>query len=151
MILDEAIKQTTFKSMQVRASVNLYYTQAQLHHYTTVVLKPFDISVQQFNVLRILKGQQGKPIALRDITKRMVDQMSNTSRLIEKMRIKGLVDRVSCPSDRRKVELTITKKGVSLVEEASEVVNAKTIERFRVLTEDEVSTLNKLLDKLNQL
>ena len=137
--------------MQVRASVNLYYTQAQLHHYTTVVLKPFDISVQQFNVLRILKGQQGKPIALGDITERMVDQMSNTSRLIEKMRLKGLVDRVSCPSDRRKVELTITKKGVSLVEEASEVVNAKTLERFGVLTEDEVSTLNKLLDKLNQL
>ena len=137
--------------MQVRASVNLYYTQARLHHFTSVVLKPFDISVQQFNVLRILKGQRGKPIGLGDITERMVDQMSNTSRLIEKMRVKGLVDRVSCPEDRRKVELTITAKGLSVVNDASEVVNEKTIHRLGVLTDEEVCTLNKLLDKLNQL
>jgi len=76
-------------------------------------LKPFEVSVQQFNVLRILRGQKNKPANLSTLNERMVTKMSNTTRLVDKLLTKGYVERRTCPSNRRKIEITITKQGNS--------------------------------------
>jgi DNA-binding MarR family transcriptional regulator len=80
----------------------------------------------------------------------MLDKMSNTSRLIEKLRIKGLLERRECPIDRRKAEIELTSKGLALINEASIILDEALIRRIEVLNQEEVGTLNKILDKLNQ-
>jgi DNA-binding MarR family transcriptional regulator len=80
----------------------------------------------------------------------MIDRMSNTSRLIEKLRNKGLIDRTECPNDRRKAEIIITPEGLEMVEKTSLIIDAKMSGKLDVLTQEEVQTLNNLLNKLNQ-
>ena len=80
------------------------------------MLKPHGVTPEQFNILRILKGQQGQPIALRDISSRMIDRNSNTSRLIDKLTEKGLVQRESCPNDRRRVDIVLTPEGLHMTD-----------------------------------
>ncbi|NND35367.1 MAG: MarR family transcriptional regulator [Saprospiraceae bacterium] len=150
MILEEAIKQHKFKSLQHKTALNLYYTQAQLHSFSSGLLKPYGISVQQFNILRILRGQKGNVIGVSEISERMIDKMSNTSRLVEKLRQKNLVQRRECPEDRRKAEISITPEGLSLINEASGKVDQQLMDRLQILSEEELSTINILLDKLNQ-
>ena len=136
--------------MHLRMALNLYYTQARLHSHSSGLLKSFDISVQQYNILRILRGQKGKVISVSDISDRMIDKMPNTSRLIEKLRIKGLIERTECPNDRRKAEIKITQEGLEVVGKASILMDTELLERFKVLEDEEVAVLNNLLDKLNQ-
>ena len=136
--------------MQLRMALNLYYTQGRMHNFSTNLLKPFEISVQQYNILRILRGQKGKVISMSDITDRMIDKMSNTSRLIEKLRIKGLVERTECPNDRRKTEIKVTEAGLEVIKKASLLMDTELMERLKVLNDEEVAKLNNLLDKLNQ-
>jgi DNA-binding MarR family transcriptional regulator len=80
----------------------------------------------------------------------MIDKMSNTSRLLEKLRIKGLVERTECPQDRRKAEIKVTKEGLEIINQASIAMDAQLKDRLKVLDDEEVSILNNLLDKLNQ-
>lgn len=150
MILEEAIRQIRFSSEHLRTVLNISHTHGQLLGYSNTRLKPFAISVQQFNILRILRGQQGKAISVREISVRMLDKMSNTSRLIEKLRIKGLLERRECPKDRRKAEIELTDKGLALINEASVILDEALIGRIQILDQEEVRTLNKILDKLNQ-
>ena len=131
-------------------ALNLYYTQGRMHNFSTNLLKPFEISVQQYNILRILRGQKGKVISMSNITDRMIDKMSNTSRLIEKLRIKGLVERMECPNDRRKAEIKVTEAGLEVINKASLLMDTELMERLKVLNDEEVAMLNNLLDKLNQ-
>lgn len=149
MLLEQAIKQEKFSSLELRTLLNLYHTHSCMQAASHAVLKPFKISVQQFNILRILKGQKGNPVNVSDITERMLDKMSNTSRLIEKLRSKGLIDRRECPRDRRKAEILITDKGLDLVEEASKAMDESTLHRMEVLNQSELLLLNQILDKLN--
>ena len=150
MILEEAIKQYKFTSLEHKTALNLYYTQAQLQNFSSGLLRPYGISVQQFNILRILRGQKGKAVGVSDISERMIDKMSNTSRLVEKLRLKNLIERRECPNDRRKAEITLTAKGLQLINEASNNVDKLLMERFQCLDEKEQVTLNRLLNKLNQ-
>lgn len=150
MILEEAIRQNKFSSEYLRTVLNIAHSHGQLLAYSNTRLKPFAISIQQFNILRILRGQQGKAISVREISVRMLDKMSNTSRLIEKLRIKGLLERRECPKDRRKAEIELTSKGLALINEASIILDEALISRIQVLDQEEVGTLNKILDKLNQ-
>jgi len=91
----------------------------------TEALKPYDVSLQQFNVLRILRGQKGTPANLSTIQERMVSKMSNTTRLVDKLIRKELVVRVTCPTNRRKVDISITPAGLKLLEEIDGIVNRK--------------------------
>jgi DNA-binding MarR family transcriptional regulator len=115
MRIEEEIKQETFKSPLHRAIVNLLYTNNWLIHSQMQVLKPFDLTVPQYNVMRILRGQHPNPVMINDITERMLDKMSNASRLVDKLVGKKLVDRQQCPSDRRAVDVVITDRGLALL------------------------------------
>ena len=112
------------------------------------ITKPYDISEQQYNVLRILRGQKGKPVNLMDIQDRMLHKTSNATRLVEKLRQKGMVERILCVQNRRKVEISITKKGLEVLAELDPVLNTKDNEMFKTLTKKEANLLGDLLDKL---
>ena len=114
--IEEAIKQSEFKDSYNKAVVNLLYTHSYLVSFQTAVLKPMDLSPEQYNVLRILRGQQGKPATIAAIQDRMLNTMSNASRLVDKLQAKELVKRDECPENRRKVDVLITEKGLRLLE-----------------------------------
>lgn len=147
MRIEEEIKQKKFKNEFLKAEINLAFTSAWLVSKRTTALKPFGISIQQFNLLRILKGQHPKASPLKLITDRMIDKMSNTSRLVEKLRQKDLVRREICSDNRRQVDIVITEKGVKVIEEASKEVESNIYTETN-LSEKEAQTLNKLLDKI---
>ncbi len=113
-------------------------------------LKQHDISIQQFNVLRILRGQKGKPANLSTIQERMVSKMSNTTRLVDKLIKKNFVRRVICESNRRKVEITITEDGQKFLEKVSPLMTAFENKITSNLTEEEMDLLNTLLNKLRK-
>jgi DNA-binding MarR family transcriptional regulator len=145
--IEEAIKQAEFKDSYNKAVVNLLYTHSYLVSFQTAVLKPMDLSPEQYNVLRILRGQQGKPATIAAIQDRMLNTMSNASRLVDKLKAKELVEREECPENRRKVDVLITEKGLRLLELLEPQVaalNKKVIH----LDEAELIQLNGLLDKL---
>uniref|UniRef100_UPI0040471B84 MarR family winged helix-turn-helix transcriptional regulator n=1 Tax=Algoriphagus sp. TaxID=1872435 RepID=UPI0040471B84 len=145
--IEEAIKQSEFKDSYNKVVVNLLYTHSYLVNFQTAVLKPMDLSPEQYNVLRILRGHQGKPATIAAIQERMLNTMSNASRLVDKLKIKGLVKREECLENRRKVDVLITDKGLQLLESLEPQIataNKKTVQ----LEENEVAHLNNLLDKL---
>ena len=148
MKIEEAIQQSSFNNAQHKAGINLIYTASWFSAAITRMLKPFGISMQQFNILRILQGQKGQPAPLRLVTERMLDQMSNTSRLIDKLVAKGLVDRRQCPMDRRQVDLLLTDSGIGLVEQATELVNRGTATLFAHVADSDFQLLNRILDTL---
>ncbi|TVZ27432.1 DNA-binding MarR family transcriptional regulator [Gillisia sp. Hel_I_86] len=111
-------------------------------------LKPFELSIPQFNVLRILRGQKGKPANLSTIQERMVSKMSNTTRLVDKLIAKDLVSRMICEKNRRKVEITITKKGLDLLSELDPTINETESELTENLSLSEITTLYETLQKL---
>jgi len=114
--IEDIIKTEVELPLSRKVIVNLLYTENWIMDKIHLELKPFDISIQQFNVLRILNGQQGKPANLSTIQQRMVSKMSNTTRLVDKLVSKKLVKRVPCKSNRRKVEITITETGKTFLE-----------------------------------
>jgi DNA-binding MarR family transcriptional regulator len=145
--IEEAIKQAQFKDEYNKAVVNLLYTHSYLVGFQTSVLKPQDLSPEQYNVLRILRGQQGKPATIAAIQERMLNTMSNASRLVDKLKAKELVKRDECLENRRKVDVLITDKGLrllELLEPQIAALNKKVIH----LEESELLVLNGLLDKL---
>lgn len=115
------------------------------------VLKPYDLSGEQYNVLRILRGQKGKPANMCVIQERMVTKNSNTTRLIDKLLLKDLVTRNVCPNNRRKMEVLITDKGLALLEELEPVVLAHEQLFAQNLSKEEIIQLNNLLEKFRTL
>ena len=134
--------------MRSKTTINILYTASWFTNALTRILKPFGISWQQFNILRILRGQQGKPASLRLVSDRMIDQMSNTSRLIDKLVDKGLVERRECPNDRRQVDLLVTAEGERVVKGAYEVIDQNMQGRFEHISDQKLKQLNDLLDEL---
>ena len=115
-----------------------------------VLLKPYGVTPEQFNILRILRGQQGKPIALRDISNRMIDKNSNTSRLVDKLLAKGLVQREACPEDRRRVDIVLTPSGRQLIEELKNIMDQEISSLNGVWSESEAKNAILLLDRWNE-
>jgi len=111
------------------------------------ILKTFDLSVEQFNVLRILRGQKGKPANMCVIQERMIAKTSNTTRLVDKLLLKGLVNRVVCEQNRRKMEITITERGLQLLNELDPKIEAHELLFANNLTKQELENLNELLEK----
>ena len=111
-------------------------------------LKPYEISMQQFNVLRILRGQKGKPANLSTIQDRMVNKMSNTTRLVDKLIKKNLVDRCICEENRRKVEIVITEEGLNLLKTLDPIVDQLEENFSQHINKKELIQLNETLEKL---
>ncbi len=109
--------------------------------------KRFDITMQQYNILRILRGQYPGTANINLLKDRMLDKMSDVSRLVERLRKAGLVDRKSCESDRRAVDVVITQKGLDLLDAIDEQIDELQHDMTSTLSEKEAQQLNKLLDK----
>ena len=150
MSLKDDIQQTkNFSSEFEKAGVNILYTGSWLYNINAARFKKHQITPEQYNVLRILRGSHPKPLMLSDITCRMIDKASNATRLVEKLKQKGLVGREICENNRRQVDIVITKKGLSLLskidEEADEWLNT-----LKNITKSEARELNRILDKLRK-
>ena len=128
--------------------LNIIVTANYINEKLAEVLKPFGISSQQFNVLRILRGQKGKPANLSTIQERMVSKMSNTTRLVDKLVEKGLSERIVCPSNRRKIEIRITSKGLELLKELDPIIEKVENNFSEKLNKEEIEIIN---NKLNEL
>lgn len=128
--------------------LNISYSSASMRESMTQVLKPFDISIEQFNVLRILRGQNLKPTNLQDIQDRMLSKMSNTTRLVDKLIAKGFVERFICESNRRKVDIFITDSGLKQLEIVDPLVLKNESEMTQNLNKEELESLNFLLTKM---
>lgn len=148
MKIEQEIQQTVFESEYQKANINLLFTASWLNQKSAKALKPFNISWQQFNILRILRGMGDKPATIKILTERMIDKMSNASRLVEKLKQKGLVERRSCPSDRRQVDILITKEGLSILEDASKAMENALSGVSDHFSEEEAKTLNEILDRM---
>ncbi|MCK0126023.1 MarR family transcriptional regulator [Gelidibacter sp. F2691] len=148
--LEDIIKTKSEIALAKKTVLNVSLTHVNFKDTISNVLKPFDISIEQFNVLRILRGQQGKPTNLQDIQDRMVSKMSNTTRLVDKLIIKGFVERFICEDNRRKVEIFITQKGLEALNIIDPKVLSAETELTEILTLDELNTLNTLLTKLRK-
>jgi len=147
MKIEEEIKQKPFKDAYSKAMVNLLYTHSYLVSRQSRLFKPYGLSPEQYNVLRILRGKHPEPTTVSSIQDRMLNKMSNASRLVEKLKQKGMVERKECAEDRRQVDITITGKGLetlNLLESEVKKFNKDSIQ----LSEEEVNQLNELLDKL---
>ena len=147
MKIEDEIKQPKFRNEYHKLAVNLSYTANWISRSVGQILKPYKLTPQQFNVLRILRGQQPKPASINLITERMIDKMSNASRLVDKILAKGLVERQVCPNDRRQVDVIITEKGSQLLAELDVLVD-KYNDKLATLSTKEAQELNELLDKL---
>ena len=117
MELEKEINQKKFRSESHKLMVNIIYTFNWLNGQQADFLKPYKITYQQFNVLRILRGQQMQPASIKLIRERMLDKMSDASRIVEKLRMKNLVERHICEHDRRSCQVFITQKGMDLLTE----------------------------------
>ncbi|EJF52917.1 transcriptional regulator [Saprospira grandis DSM 2844] len=147
-IEEEINQQRPFKSMYHKVGVNILFTASWLSKLQTDVLKPYDLSVQQFNILRILRGMRGKPATVKLLTERMIDKTSNASRLVEKLQRKGLVLRKSCKQDRRRVDIYIEEEGLKVLAEASAQLEVQMADCMSHLEQEEAGQLSNLLDQL---
>jgi len=148
--LGEDIKQAAFRNAEQKAGINIMYTANWLRNKVAVMLKPHGLSPEQYNVLRILRilrGQNGVPASVKLVNERMLDPMSNVSRLVDKLFNSGLVERKICPSDRRQVELLLTSIGIRTLEEADESLK-ELGNIFTGISEERLELLNEILDQL---
>ncbi len=147
MKIEQEIQQKAFKSEYQKLLINILFTHGWIMSHQKRLFDDHNITTAQFNILRILRGQQPDPVSINILKDRMLDKMSDTSRLVERLRLKGLVERKICNEDRRKSEVRITEKGIKLLKEL-DYVDDKYNEIFASVDEKEAKTLNRLLDKL---
>lgn len=147
MKIEEIIQSSSMPPAR-KTVINIIYTANVLTELSTEQLKPFGLSIPQFNVLRILRGQKGHPANLSTIQERMVNKMSNTTRLVDKLIDKGLAHRIVCPENRRKVEISITEKGLELLSKIDMPMEALNTKAVANLNAEEISQLNELLEKI---
>lgn len=149
MEFSEIVKQKKFTSSQAKAALNVMYTANWLEDIMRRHLKPFGVSHEQYNVLRILRGNHPESYALQEIRERMLNRWSNASRLVEKLRKKDYVTRRQSRENRRKVEIKITDEGLKLLEDIEEEVPMDLIFR-EGMDEDEARKLSDTLDKMRE-
>ncbi len=147
MNVEEIIKTSKKMPLESKTLIHITLVHNRIYELASNALKPFEVSLQQFNVLRILRGQKGKPANLSTLNDRMVTKMSNTTRLVDKLLAKGYVDRSVCPSNRRKVEIVITKKGSEALAQMDKVMVETENKIVQHFTKQELEELNHLLDK----
>ena len=147
MTLEHDIHQTSFRDDYQKAFLNLLVTSYHFTNQLNEFFKPFDITRQQYNVLRILRGQYPKPATVQIIRERMIDKMSDASRIVERLRVKGYLLREGSTTDKRTVRVTITQQGLNLLENLDPKIIA--LEKpFRTLDLEEIRSFNALLEKI---
>ena len=146
MTIEDIIKPTSPMPLSRKTVLHIMFAQHVLADRLHEVIKPYDLSGEQYNVLRILRGQKG-PANMSTILERMIAKNSNTTRLIDKLLIKELVTREVCPENRRKMEVEITPKGLSLLTELDPKIDAYENQFANNLTEEEMTEFNRLLQK----
>ncbi|HUH46626.1 MAG TPA: MarR family transcriptional regulator [Arenibacter sp.] len=147
MNVEDIIKTSGPIPIESRTLIHISLVENKINEIMAQAIKPYGISIQQFNVLRILRGQKGKPANLSTLNERMVTKMSNTTRLVDKLILKSYVNRVTCPSNRRKVEINITPEGETdllKIDVAIMEAEKKIVKNFN---EEDLKELNRLLDK----
>ncbi|HEY0743430.1 MAG TPA: MarR family transcriptional regulator [Chryseosolibacter sp.] len=147
MSLEKEIQQEKFANEHEKAAVNILFTGSWLHTLNASRLKKHDITPEQFNVLRILRGSHPKAMMLADITCRMLDKSSNATRLVEKLRQKGFVNREICENNRRQVDISITEQGLNVLK-AIDTEESTWLSMLKNISKQEAIELNKILDKL---
>ena len=151
MKIEEIIKSNVSLDDAKRVILNLMYTQNVVAEKFYETLKPFELSGEQYNVLRILREQKGNPANMCVIQERMITKNSNTTRLIDKLLLKGLVTRNVCPENRRKMEIFITEKGLDLLKELDPIVVEHEQLFTQNLTSEEIQNLIQLLEKFRTI
>ena len=147
MRIEEEIKSTIALSIAKKVILNLAFTKNYVGDKFNEILKPFEISGEQYNVLRILRGQKGNPINMQDIQERMVTKNSNTTRLIDKLLLKKMVERNVCPENRRKIEILITQTGLDILAELDPLIENH---ENGITNNLELEQLNNLLEKIRE-
>ena len=148
MRLEDEIKQKApFRDEYTKLAVNILYTHGWFNNIQSNILKEYLITGSQYNILRILRGQHPNPASISLLKDRMLDKMSDASRLVDRLITKELVERKICPNDRRKVEVLITPKGLELLNKLDKI-EKENINTFNKITVEEAKTLNNLLDKM---
>lgn len=146
MGIEKEIQQQTFRNDYQKATVNLIFSANWLNEKIKVFLETEDITPQQYNILRILRGSK-QPLSTLQIRGRMLDKMSDTSRIVERMLKKGLVEKKVCSKDKRLVDVVLSKRGYSLLERLDKK-NTELDNILQALSPEEARTLNGLLDKM---
>ncbi len=146
MGISEDIKQDKFKSNHQKALINILYTSNWLTERIRVFLSEAGLTTQQFNVLRILRGSYPTPLSTLKIRERMLDKMSDTSRIVDRLVIKKLVSKDTCASDKRLVDISITERGLALLAELDKTEGTE--ELLKILKPEEAAQLSDLLDKI---
>lgn len=148
MSIEDAIKQTKgFSNPTEKAIVNIQYTTSWLNIISNEIFASYDLSIQQYNILRIIRGQQGKSVTVKFLIDRMLDKSSNASRLVDKLFMKKYVTREQCETDRRRVDIFITDSGLKALKEIDALHGIELKKRIK-LTNKEANQLSDLLDKL---
>lgn len=149
MGIDQDILQAKFRNEHQKATLNILYTYNWITERTKEVFASEDITPQQFNILRILRGSHPQPLSTLQIRERMLDKMSDTSRIVDRLIAKGLVKKAICKDDRRLVDVIITDKGKKLLER----LDARQDELDNIvgnLSKKEAVALSELLDKIRK-
>tara|TARA_R110000744_G_scaffold112718_1_gene211408 strand:+ start:3105 stop:3551 length:447 start_codon:yes stop_codon:yes gene_type:complete len=147
MNVEEIIKTSIEIPLHKRTIIHLALVMNKIDEEISTCLKPYEISIQQFNVLSILRGQKGNPANLSTINERMVSKMSNTTRLVDKLLLKGFVSRNICKQNRRKIEILITKEGIKILEKIDGILFETEKRILGNFNETELHELNRLLNK----
>ena len=148
MKIEEVVKSNAIMGLSQKAVLNIIYTQNNINERLIEILKPYDLSNEQYNVLRILRGQKGSPANMCVIQERMIAKTSNTTRLVDKLLVKELVTRKVCKENRRKIEVLITEKGLAILKELDPKVDHYEKDIVANLTSGELEQLNHLLEKI---
>ncbi len=146
--IEDAIKSIHRMATTTKTVINLMYTTRLIEESIANTLKPYELTMQQYNVLRILRGQRDNPANLSTIQERMIDKSSNTTRLVDKLIKKGWVRRQVCKANRRKVEIFITEKGLEILKELDPITEQNNQNILKNLSPLQMEQLNDLLDTL---
>ena len=150
MKLEEAIKSNRFADERHKALINLMYTSYWLKTHLSTALKQNGLTIEQFNVLRILKGKHPEQLCVKDIGSRMIEKSSNVPRIIDRLLVKKLVKRTTSKEDKRETLISLTEKGVKQVEDANIVINSKQTEIIG-LNEEDALLLHELMEKMRMV
>ena len=151
MSLEQSIFQSKFDSEQEKLMINVIYSANLLNLITSRLFKPYELSPQQYNVLRILRGQKGESIALMDIEHRMLDKSSNVSRLVDKLISKDLINRSISSKDRRRIEIVITSRGLSVLNEIDVIMADMNYKIKAIISDENAKETNLILDQLREI
>src|SRR3954454_14411725 len=147
--LEDAIQSHNFKDEKQKAGLHILFTAYQLKCKVSATLKPFDLTAEQYNVLRILKGKHPQTMCVKDIADRMIEHSSNVPRIIDRLVAKKLVKRTQSKEDKRETMMSLTEKSLDLLESCSQQMN-ETFEGILRLNNKDAKALNELLEKVNK-